>query len=274
MPFTKENLMMLYSLSEEDVDRSLTAAKLPVDKQSYEDEEISTHFDVVRNYFNSGEASDYEAATQLFEQHQAKKVSEEQPKNKKATKGKKSEASDENSASGGDRLNILQLIAQASERCGAKIELLEAIEIMPTCGLLPNQEEFTLDERDRFLKACELVRNEKKSHAEVAATNSDRALIEEINGYLEIASFAQAEQIRTMLPHLAVEQLQEIKAMFWQMTAQRLRQQIESGELEAEIKKASSHVISSGNSFRLLAQYSSRDQKSLLGSSTNASTNE
>ena len=110
----------------------------------------------------------------------------------------------------------------------------------------------------------------------MAATNSSNALIEEINGYLDTASFAQAEQIRAMLPRLAVEQLQEIKAMFWQMTAQRLRQQVESGELEAEIKKASSHVLNSGNSFGLLTQYSShnQNQKNLLGSSTNASINE
>ena len=38
MPFTKENLMMLYSLSLEDVDRTLTAATIPVDKEADEDE--------------------------------------------------------------------------------------------------------------------------------------------------------------------------------------------------------------------------------------------
>lgn len=67
--------------------------------------------------------------------------------------------------------------------------------------------------------------------------SSDAALlIQEINGLLSQASFIQMEQIREMLPQLAVEQLQEIKAMFWRMTAQRLRQHVESGELEAEIR--------------------------------------
>lgn len=107
--------------------------------------------------------------------------------------------------------------------------------------------------------------------------DDNTALIEQINSFLNQASSTQAEQIRAMLPKLAVEQLQEIKAMFWQMTAQRLRQHVESGELEAEIKNASSNVLaSSGNSFRLLnqSQTNSRSLKSLTGSSTNASINE
>jgi len=169
MPFTKENLMMLYSLPLEDVDRTLTAASIPLDKESYEDEEISTCFDVIRNYFNHGQASNYTVAAELFQQHQARaqQVEEEaQSKKKRSGKGKNS-ASDENGASGGDRLNLLELIANASKHCEVKIELLEAIQIMASCGLQPNQEDFTSDQCDRFVSACDLILKQKKTLEEV-----------------------------------------------------------------------------------------------------------
>lgn len=140
----------------------------------------------------------------------------------------------------------------------------------------PDKEQYEPDECDRFLEACELMKNQNKSCAEVAAINSTNTLIEEINELLNQVSFTQAEQIRAMLPGLAKEQLEQIKLMFWQKTTQRLRQHFESGDLEAEIRAASSSVLNSGNSFGLLTQYSShnQNQKNLLGSSTNASINE
>ena len=170
MPFTKENLMMLYSLSLEDVDRTLTAATIPLDKETYEDEEISTRFDVIRNYFNAGQASDYTVAAELFQQHQARaqQVEEEvQSNNKGSGKDKNSTSDNENGVSGGDRLNLLELIANASDRCEIKIELLEAIQIMASCGLEPNQEDFTSDQCDRFVSACDLILKQKKTLEEV-----------------------------------------------------------------------------------------------------------
>lgn len=168
MPFTKENLMMLYSLSLEDVDRTLTAATISVDKETYEDEEISTRFDVIRNYFNAGQASDYTVAAELFQQYQASEVEEEvQSNNKRSDKDKNSTSDNENGASGSDRLNLLELIAHASDRCEVKIELLEAIQIMASCGLQPNQEDFTSDQCDRFVSACDLILKQKKTLEEV-----------------------------------------------------------------------------------------------------------
>jgi glycerol-3-phosphate dehydrogenase len=66
---------------------------------------------------------------------------------------------------------------------------------------------------------------------------------------------------------MAVDQLEEIKALFWQMTAQRLRQYVDSGQLEAEIRAASKNVltINSGNSLGLLNPSSSPNQKRLPG---------
>ncbi|OWY65350.1 hypothetical protein B7486_42455 [cyanobacterium TDX16] len=164
MPFTKENLMMLYSLSLEDVDRTLTAATISLDKETYEDEEISTRFDVIRNYFNAGQASDYTVAAELFQQHQARA---QQVVEEAQGKGKNSASDNENGASEGDRLNLLELIAHASDRCEVKIELLEAIQIMASCGLEPNQKDFTSDQYDRFVSACDLILKQKKTLEEV-----------------------------------------------------------------------------------------------------------
>ncbi|MBE9035185.1 hypothetical protein [aff. Roholtiella sp. LEGE 12411] len=98
--------------------------------------------------------------------------------------------------------------------------------------------------------------------------DENKILVEEINSLLNQASLIQIEQIRAMLPQLAIEQLQEIKALFWRMTSQRLRQYVESGELEAEIRLVSSNaLIRSGNLWGPLALVlsSSPNLKSLPG---------
>lgn len=170
MPYTKQDLITLYSLQENEVNQTLTAAGLCVESEFYTDEQIQISFELIRSYFNSGQVSDYTAAAQLFEQHQDLGASEEQqPKNKKFTKGKKSEPFNDLGASLRDHLNVLQLIALASEHCLVKIELLEAVQIMPSCGLLPNQSEFTQDECDRFVEACDLIKKQNKTYDEVAA---------------------------------------------------------------------------------------------------------
>lgn len=86
MPYTKQELIALYSLEEDEVNQTLTAAELAVDSESYSDEQIQTRFELIRGYFSSGQVSDYAAATELFQQHQ-----QTQARTKKATLGKKSE---------------------------------------------------------------------------------------------------------------------------------------------------------------------------------------
>lgn len=286
MPYTKQALQNLHALAFEDVDATLIACGLSTEQDEYADEEIQSKFDVIRKYFTEAQVTDYAAAAELFKQQPSVTQpleAESQTKTKKKALGKKMKDVGENGVEQSN-LNVLELIALASEQCKVEIELTEALEIMPICGLLPNQRQFTPTECERFLEACNLIKTKHKSYEEVAAhfgvtsvADEHSALVEQINSFLNQASNTQSEQIRAMLPKLAAEQLQEIKAMFWQMTAQRLRQHVESGELEAEIKKASSHVLaSSGNSFRLLnqSQTSSRSLKSLPGSSTNASISE
>lgn len=67
MPYTKEALQNLYSLSVEDVNATLSACGLSTDCNEYADEEIQSGFDTVRQYFTSERVSDYQQATDLFQ---------------------------------------------------------------------------------------------------------------------------------------------------------------------------------------------------------------
>lgn len=172
-------------------------------------------------------------------------------------------------------LELSELLALASEQVGTRVSLIEAGKILSACGL-PDQEQYTGTECDRFIDACTLIKQQNKTCEEVAThfgipqeskTSAHSVVLEEVRQLLSQPAFSQAEEIRAALPQMAVEQLEEIKALFWQMTAQRLRQYVDSGQLEAEIRAASKNVltINSGNSLGLLNPSSSPNQKRLPG---------
>jgi hypothetical protein len=172
-------------------------------------------------------------------------------------------------------LELSELLTLASEQVGKRISLIEAGKILTACDL-PDKEQYTSVECDRFVAACTSIKQENKTYEEVAAhfgvaqqskVNTHSAVLEEVRQLLSQPAFSQAEEIRAALPQMAVEQLEEIKALFWQMTAQRLRQYVDSGQLETEIRQASKSVLatSSGNSLGLLNPSSSPNQKRLPG---------
>ena len=272
MPYTKQDLQNLYSLSLEDVDATLAACGLSKEQDDYADEQIQSGFDVIRKYFNEKQVSDFAAAAERFNQLSLSKT-------KKIGRGKKQNNSLEQELDAttveDDTLDISQLLAQATSQCGTRISLSEAGKILSACDL-PDKEEYTSVECDRFVETCTLVKQQNKTYEEVAAhfgiaqqskSNAHSMLLDEVRQLLSQPAFSQAEQIREALPQMAVEQLEEIKALFWQMTAQRLRQYVDSGQLEAEIRTASKSVLatSSGNSLGLLNPSSSPNQKRLPG---------
>ena len=172
-------------------------------------------------------------------------------------------------------LEVSELLAMASELIGGRISLTEAGKILAACDL-PDKEEYTSVECDRFIEACTLINQQGKTYEEVAEqfgvayqgkSNAHSVLLDEVRQLLSQPAFSQAEQIREALPQMAVEQLEEIKALFWQMTAQRLRQYVDSGQLEAEIRQASKSVLatSSGKHLGLLPPNNSPNQKRLPG---------
>ncbi len=141
MPFSRNDLMTLYSLSQEDVEQSLIAAQLTLERDTYTDEEIQLRFDVVRSYFNQGRASDYTTAAKLFKQHLLAALEK--------------------------TMNISELLALASEQCGRRITFKEVGQILDSCGLA-DKDQYTSSEGDRFMSACELIKLQAKSLEEVA----------------------------------------------------------------------------------------------------------
>lgn len=139
-----------------------------------------------------------------------------------------------------------QLLTLASKQVGTPITLIEAGKILLACGL-SDLNEYTPQQCDRFLEGCTLIKQQGKTYQEVAihfgVTSSDDELIEKVHNLLGQVSSTQADLIRNALPKMAVEQLQEVKALFWRMTAKRLKKYVDSGQLEAEIRTASKSVL-------------------------------
>lgn len=284
MPYTKQEIMSLYSLCAEDVDKSLVAAGLPLEREIYSDEEIQSSFDVIRSYFENEQVSDYAMAAQLFSQSNGKN---QQSESKSQAKVKELNQQKQLNSSEQADLNISQLLSQVSKQCGIRIYFTEVAKILDSCGL-PDKDEYASEECDRFLEACAMLKQQNKSYDEVAVhfgvdRNSELKhtdLLAEVEQIIDLVvtqvSVTQAEQIRRALPQMGIAQLREIKARFYQMTAQRLREYTESGQMEREIRQAADRVIDEGNYFGLQRQIvsSSPEIKSLRGSSTNASTNE
>ena len=64
-------------------------------------------------------------------------------------------------------LDISELLILATEQVRTRISLTEAVQILDSCGL-PDQEQYTSAEGDRFLKACKLIKQQNKTYEEVA----------------------------------------------------------------------------------------------------------
>ena len=146
MPYTKEALQNMYSLSSEDVLATLIACGLTDDAQEYSDAEIETRFDIVRQWFKDGQVSDYQEATKLFkhwlEENSAPETRNEKKSAKKGTKA----------------LDITELLIAAREQ-GLKLTLTQASRILAFCGLT-DKEEYTQQEVERFIQASGFVGEE------------------------------------------------------------------------------------------------------------------
>jgi antirestriction protein len=149
-------------------------------------------------------------------------------------------------------LNIIEMQSMASEMAEVKISLPEVLKIINACGL-PTQDEYSQQECDRFIAACTL-KQQGKTYKEIAAEfgidDSDEqqnVLLAEVEQMMDLAiaqlSSVQAEQIRQVLPKMSLAQLREIKAKFWRSTALKLREYVDSGQMEVEIRAAAEIVV-------------------------------
>lgn len=74
MPYTKETLQSVYSLSPAEIDNTLKACGLSLDQQEYSDFDIESKFDLIRQYFHSQQVTDYEQAARLLQSQTANLV--------------------------------------------------------------------------------------------------------------------------------------------------------------------------------------------------------
>lgn len=179
-------------------------------------------------------------------------------------------------------LEMLELLALAGEQVGGKISLIEAGKILVACGL-PDKEEYTGAECDRFVEACVLVKQQGKTYQEVAVhfgvANGDnqqqrQEIIGEIQDMMKQAtamiSAAQADKIQQTISKMTLVQLKEIRAQIEQQTALRLQEYIDSGRMERELQAAADLVINepflTWSPVETRTLNGNRDRKSLPGS--------
>lgn len=137
------------SLQPEDISSTLSACTLP-DKEEYTESEAD-RFQECRALIEQGK--NYKQAAAHFRridrknQHFTVQGEADQPES---------------------LLDISELLALASTQCEQRITLKEAALILDSCGL-PDIEQYTSEQGDRFLEACDLILKQNKSYEEVAA---------------------------------------------------------------------------------------------------------
>ena len=264
MAHTQEDLQNQYSLSKDVVRKTLKACGLSVEQAMYSDEEVESRFLVARKLLDDGVARTYADVADYFKQRHGVNSSD-------STEGKP--------------LEMPELLSLASEQCGTRISLTEAVRLLEVCGLA-DKDQYTPEEVERFLGACNKLKGQGKTMAEVAAhfgqpsgtVENAQAILDEIIGLIGQVSDTQAERISLLLPKLAAEQLEQIKLLFSHMTMQRLREMMTTGEMDAQFQQVWSRQ--SGNDFDLVARFESTrlnqqsQPKSLPGLSMNSSTSD
>ena len=152
-------------------------------------------------------------------------------------------------------LEMSELLTLASEQVGTRISLIEAGKILAACDL-PDKEEYTSAQCDRFVEACILVKQEGKTYQEVAlhfgavqAPNESmehQELLAEVQGIqssVSSLSSTQTMQVMQALPQMSLEQLKAIKLQFLRDLNRELREYVESGRMQAEFQAAADTVI-------------------------------
>jgi hypothetical protein len=175
MPYTRVDLDSIFpDISKADLDSALTATKQALDGQ-YEDE-IIHQIKTVREFVDSGQASNYEQAGELLAvlnqvkssksrssspkksaTQEPSKLSSQEVKKPGGQKVSKSESKeDRNTGATKDALSFTDLLKQAKEILGLTLTLKQVLVILETAGLA-DKEYYSQGEANRFLIACGLV---------------------------------------------------------------------------------------------------------------------
>jgi hypothetical protein len=210
MPYTKEALQNMYALSTEDVNATLEVCGLPVDKQEYGDEEIA--------------AVDFQQAVELVKQQNSDTSTASTARENETPEGKKKRKA--------KPLDITELLAKAREK-RFKLTLLDTMQVLQACGL-PEKDEYSLPECDRFLEACDLIKNQHKSFEEVAqhfglSTNSPTTdidtdeLLQQLGDTTALLGEEERELIREMVRQKAKGDMAGLPKLYLQSLLEEMR---------------------------------------------------
>lgn len=222
------------NLSLEQIVSTLEACSLE-DKQEFTEDE-SARIEYCRSLVEQQGKTYKQAAAQFRKQDKLKQTGDAQPN--------------------ADTLEMLELLSLAGEQVGDKISLIEAGKILDACGL-PDKEEYTSAECDRFVEACVLVKQQGKTYKQAAAhlgvtqeqDNSPerQQLLAQVQSRVQNSvqnmSSAQALQMRQTLAEMSLEQLEAMQIQFYVDLERELRQYVESGQMQAEFEAAAKTVI-------------------------------
>ncbi|MFN6566179.1 hypothetical protein [Dendronalium sp. ChiSLP03b] len=206
MPYTKEALQNMYSLSPEDVLATLTACGLAHDTQEYSDTDIETRFDIVRQLFKDGQASDYQQATTLFQQRLDDNSSTDMVKNERKNHSKPTKP-----------LDIAGLLSFARKQ-GFKLKLTEALKILAFCEL-GEKDEYTPGEVELFIVACHSI-SQEISDVSIEIEDMTTESEQELTGLVERVTDKFVEKIPPGL----------VKQVYAQKAIAKLAQQPDEGE--------------------------------------------
>lgn len=259
------------TLSNEEIQRILSSCYLS-EKSEYTDDEYHI-FCECRSLIEQSKSE--EELAQHFEYRKNLPAPEEStaPKGKAQSKSRKTASKTKNRSTNANLFNIIDLQSMAEKTAKIKISLPQALEIISICGL-PTQDEYTKQECDRFIEGC-ILKQKGKTEKEIAAffgiehsNEQENLLLAEVEQMMDAViaqvSRVQAEQIKQALPRMSNAQLREIKAKFWQSTAALLREYVDSGQMEVEIRAAAQIVVNE-KELTLITPVRDSEQKILSG---------
>lgn len=207
------------ALSPEDISQTLKACGLP-EKDEYTEDEVD-RFQECRSLVEQGKT--YKQAATHFRR---------QDKSKQQTSEFKAED---------QLLDISELLALASEQVETRISLTEVVQILDICGL-PDKEQYTSLECDRFLEACELIKKQNKSYEEVAIHFGKpkpefdlKADMQEILSMVGTAAIATEDDLLGVLKQVAAKRGEAVSTLYERMLLTQVAQHLKERQQKRQL---------------------------------------
>lgn len=210
MPYKIDDLIGSRNLSEEDVVKTLEAAGLPVDKEEYSDEDITSKFDVIRSFFDEGRVKNYEEAKELFTLQNPSKPT----KNRASKNGRKSqkkapiespsqeqESSTENTETEEELLSVTDLLTLAKNRLDLTLTLGQASKIIEAGGLA-DKDAYTRFESEIFITICQKISQDDAPDIGSLIKDTTSGLEKGMIGLLDTVTQERAKEIPEALKQL------------------------------------------------------------------------